>query len=494
MSLAKTLTNRLRAGSLVVLVEESDEQLALDAAKNAAKMFAPVVSISAADPDAIQKLENQKTGQGTLIISDFLRVFGGNPVAIRLIREVALQRRENGAYSRLILIEVPGVEVPGVLRSDIEYVVNKLPDIKELLQELQDFIESHDVKLEGNGEVKYAIASAVSGMARHEAARLFARCYIEKNQKLDPAWLRKEKAARVAERLGGALTFVNTEDSPEVGGLGNLKSWLSIRKDAFGSEKAKQYGLPEPKGLLLLGVPGGGKSLTVKTVGRGWGLPTLRLDAGKLFGSLVGQSEAQTRQAIEAAEACAPCILWIDEIEKGLGGGGGLDGGTSQRVFGTLLTWLQEKTSPVFVVATANRISGLPPELLRKGRFDEIFFVDLPTREERLEIVKIHLARHGRAEAKIKAQEIADASEGFTGAELEQGVIEGLFTSYSQKREIKTEDILAAVRGTVPLSKTMADQIKELRAWATGRAKSASVTAVETGSGPEIRPRRTMAV
>jgi hypothetical protein len=473
MILHKEINARLRAGALVMLVEEADELLALESAKIAAKNFLPVVALSAADPDAINKLENQKTAEGTLIISDFLRVFGGNPVAVRLVREIALQQRADGkAFSRLILIEVPGVEVPASLKSDIEYITPPMPDVTELKQELSDFAETHDVKIEGNGEGKHEIACAVAGLPRHEAAKLFSRCFIEKKG-LDAAWLRKEKAARVSERLGGALTFVET-DVPDVGGLEGLRSWLDARRDAFGSETAKKFGLPEPKGVLLLGIPGTGKSLTAKVVAKKWGVPLLRFDVGKVFGSLVGQSESQMRSALESAEACSPCVLWLDEIEKGLSSKGGLDGGTSQRVFGSMLTWLQDKTKPVFVVATANKISDLPPELLRKGRFDEIFFVDLPTLEERAEIARIHLKRHERDPKGFSVEKIAAATEGFSGAEIEQAVIDGLFTAFARKQELTLNDILDAARGTTPLSKTMAEDVRALRAWSVGRAKPAA--------------------
>ena len=486
--LNKDILNRLRAGALVILVEEPDELLAVESAKIAAKQFQPVTVTSAAAPDVMDVLEKHKTADGgTLIVCDFLRAYGQNPIAARTIREIALQRRETGAFSRLILIETPGVDVPASLRSDVEYLFPKMPSVKELKQELEDFLKTHDVKLEDrNGEVKHAIASAVAGLARHEAARLFCRCWVEKAV-LDPVWLRSEKAARVAERLGGALTFVET-DVPNVGGLGGLKNWLKARKEAFGSEKAKQYGLPEPRGILLLGIPGTGKSLTAKTVARDWGLPLLRLDAGKLFGSLVGQSEAQTRQAVQAAEACAPCILWIDEIEKGMAQGG-LDGGTSQRVFGTMLTWLQEKDKPVFVVATANRIASLPPELLRKGRFDEIFFVDLPTLEERADIARIHVLRHDRELKNLNPQEIAKNTSGFSGAEIEQAIIEGMFNAFADEREVTLKDVLAAAHGTQPLSKTMNAEVEALRSWANGRAKSAAVAVVRT-QGPDAPSRK----
>lgn len=481
----KEINNRLRAGALVVLVEDHDEALALESAKVAAKQFQPVTVKSAADGDLLDAIEKHKTGEGTLILCDVLRAHGNNPVVARMIREVALQvRPEKKPFSRMILVEVPGIDVPVSLRGDIEYLIPQMPDVKELRAELDDFTKNQDINLPGGAEHRSSLATAVAGLSRHEAMRLFSRCWVELGQKLDAIWLRKEKAARVSERLGGALTFVET-DTPGVGGMGTLKEWLAARKDAFGSEKAREYGLPEPKGVILLGAPGTGKSLTAKTVAREWGVPLLRLDAGKLFGSLVGQSESQTREAIKSAEACAPCVLWIDEIEKGMASGG-MDGGTSQRVFGTMLTWLQEKTAPVFVVATANDVSGLPPELLRKGRFDEIFFVDLPNLNERLEIAKIHLARRKRTG--IDAKAVAAATDGFSGAEIEQTIIEAMFNSFAKERDVRLDDILTAVKGTVPLSKTMGQKLKDLKSWAEGRAKFASPSSVENvGDAPKAR-------
>lgn len=481
----REINNRLRAGALVVLVEDHDEALALESAKVAAKQFQPVVVKSAADQDVMEAIEKHKSGDGTLIICDFLRAYGNNPVAARMVREVALQvRAEKKPFSRLILIEVPGVEVPVAIRGDIEYLIPKMPDVKDLRSELDDFVKNQDITLPGGVEHRNELANAVAGLSRHEAMRLFSRCWVELGQKLDAVWLRKEKATRVSERLGGALTFVNT-DTPEIGGMGELKHWLDERKGAFGSEKAKEFGLPEPKGVLFVGPPGSGKSLTAKTTARRFGVPLIRLDVGKLFGSLVGQSEAQVRQAIEAAEACAPCVMWIDEIEKGLSTGG-LDGGTTQRVFGTMLTWLQEKTAPVFVIATANDVSGLPPELLRKGRFDEIFVVSLPTLNERHEIARIHLKRRKRDG--IDAKAIASATEGFSGAEIEQAIIEGMFTAYAAERDVKLDDIVKAIRGTVPLSRTMKEKLEALKTWALGRARQASKPEVtEIGNDPKAR-------
>jgi SpoVK/Ycf46/Vps4 family AAA+-type ATPase len=271
-----------------------------------------------------------------------------------------------------------------------------------------------------------------------------------------------------------------------VGGLQNLKTWLGRRTTAFG-EKARQFGLPEPRGLLLLGVQGCGKSLTAKAVAAHWKLPLLRLDMGRIFSGLVGSSEENLRKAIRVAEGVAPVVLWVDEIEKGLSGVGGNagvnDGGVTARVFGTLLTWLQEKTDPVFVVATANRIDGMPPELLRKGRFDEIFFIDLPELAERKDIFRIHLERRKRDAAAFDLEALAARAEGFSGAEIEQAIIAGLYEAFGENVELGQPHLLRALQETFPLSVTMKDEIARLRTWARGRTRPASL-----GGSPEGRP------
>ena len=475
MTLQKKVLDRLRAGALVTLVEEADELLAVAACEMAAKALPPgkCLVLSVLDPEFMEKFSSHKTdGAGVVIVADLMRVMGNNPMAMRMVREFALQTKAP-PYPRLILVETPGVDIPPALKGDIEYVIPKLPDVEELKQELDVFIKDQNVVLEGNGENKHAIAQSMTGLPRHTAAKMLARCWVEL-KKLDPAWLRKAKAERVTATLGGALSFVDV-DSPDVGGQENLLNWVDTRSKSFASEKAKKYGLPEIKGLLITGIPGTGKSLDVKHIAKKLGLPLLRLDVGKLFGSLVGQSESQVRQAIEAAEACAPCVLWIDEIEKGLSGmkGGGGDGGTTQRVFGTILTWLQEKTKPVFVVATANRVADLPPELLRKGRFDEIFFVDLPNEKEKEDIARIHVLRRGRDIKVLVPKEVAAFCPGFSGAEIEQAIIDGMFTAYAENREVSLKDIQDAAAATMPLSKTMSEDITKLRGWAKGRARMA---------------------
>jgi SpoVK/Ycf46/Vps4 family AAA+-type ATPase len=277
-------------------------------------------------------------------------------------------------------------------------------------------------------------------------------------------------------RKSGLLEYYESHELLEhVAGLENLKQWLVKRGLAF-SDRAAEFGLPAPRGLLLLGVQGCGKSLCAKAASSLWKLPLLRLDIGRMFGSLVGSSEENMRRAIQTAESVAPGVLWVDEIDKAFSGAGGAagDGGASARVFGTFLTWLSEKTSPVFVIATANDIRNLPPELLRKGRLDEIFFVDLPNEAERQEVFRIHLERRGRDPQKFDLAELSRRSEGFSGAEIEEAIVSGLFDAFSRGTDLDQLTIISCLAETVPLSKTMNEELGRLRAWAQGRARPAT--------------------
>jgi SpoVK/Ycf46/Vps4 family AAA+-type ATPase len=293
-------------------------------------------------------------------------------------------------------------------------------------------------------------------------------------------------------RKSGILEFYDAEeDIEQVGGLQVLKEWLTKRSVDF-TEEARAFGLPQPRGVLLLGVQGCGKSLVAKAVSSLWGMPLLRFDVGRVFGSLVGQSEEATRRAIRTAEAIAPAVLWIDEIEKGFAGAsaGHLDSGVTARVFGTFLTWMQEKKTAVFIVATANNIRAIPPEMLRKGRFDEVFFVDLPNAEERKTILRVHLLKRAQDPARFDLDRLAEESTGFSGAELEEAVVSGLRDAlYDGKRQMTTDDISRSIRQCIPLSVTMKEQIEELRDWATTRARKASVSA-ESEAIPTYTKRR----
>jgi SpoVK/Ycf46/Vps4 family AAA+-type ATPase len=279
-------------------------------------------------------------------------------------------------------------------------------------------------------------------------------------------------------KRNGILEYIEEDETLDsIGGLEELKHWLFQRSGAF-TEKAREYGLPQPKGMLILGVPGCGKSLIAKTTSRLWGLPLLRLDIGRVYdGSTVGRSEANLRNALKTAESISPAILFIDELDKAFAGGAGSadsDGGTSSRIFGSFLTWMQEKTSPVFVMATANRVDRLPGEFLRKGRFDEIFFVDLPNVDEREDIYRIHLEKRRPQTDRFNLNQLAKVSEGFSGAEIEQAIVAAMYEAFAQNREFTQLDIIAAVKSTLPLSKTMTEQVTALRDWARQRARPAA--------------------
>ena len=284
------------------------------------------------------------------------------------------------------------------------------------------------------------------------------------------------KSSRSSAKAASWSITTSQEDISQVAGLDQLKTWLGKRGLAFG-DRARQFGLPAPRGVLLLGMQGCGKSLCAKAVASMWRLPLLRFDVGRMFGSLVGSSEENVRRAIQTAESVAPAVLWIDEIDKafaGAVGSAGSDGGTASRVFGTLLTWLSEKTSSVFVIATANDVSALPPELLRKGRLDEIFYLDLPNDLERREVFRIHLAKRGRDPNGFDLAQLARLSDTFSGAEIEESIISSLFDAFSAGTELDTATIAASLTATVPLSKTMSEELNRLRSWAQGRARPAS--------------------
>jgi SpoVK/Ycf46/Vps4 family AAA+-type ATPase len=339
--------------------------------------------------------------------------------------------------------------------------------------------EAKQVAIELVESDRQRLLQAALGLTLGEAENVFAKIIV-KEQRLsgeDVHEVLAEKQQIV--RKSGLLEYcATTENFSHIGGLAVLKDWLNKRAAAF-TEKARAFGLPSPKGILMLGVQGCGKSLCAKAVSTQWQLPLLRFDMGRMFGSLIGSSEENVRRAIAVAESVAPSILWVDEIDKAFAGSQGsavTDGGTAARVFGTFLTWLSEKVAPVFVVATANDISQLPPELLRKGRLDEIFFVDLPGVEERAEIFRIHLAKRGRNAAQFDAAACAAASREFSGAEIEESINSALYDAFHAGGEIATGHILAALAQTVPLAKTMDEQIRRLRQWAEARARNASVT------------------
>lgn len=410
---------------------------------------------------------------------------GAEPGVVRAIRDLAEAFRSGAVPSTLVIV-APGLTLPVDLEKVVTLVELPLPDEDDIGEVLDGFLAANAEHAKGAlaPEDRTRLVQAALGLTRIEAENAFARAMARDGtlDGSDISVVMEEKSQTI--RKSGLLEFIPPAESlGDVGGLENLKRWLEKRTRAWVDDTA-QWGVTYPKGILITGVPGCGKSLTAKCTSSLWSMPLLRLDIGRVFAGLVGSSEQNMRNALRLAEATSPSILWIDEIEKGFSSTGGQgDSGTSSRVFGSFLTWMQEKERPVFVIATANAIDRLPPELMRKGRFDEIFFVDLPTLTERVKIWEVHLSRRlkpGTAVAEkvtttpALCDELARASEGLSGAEIEQAVISACFDAFSAQRPVTVEDLHQAVINTVPLSVTQAEQIAATRQWASERAVAAT--------------------
>ena len=453
--------------------------------------------------EALNFIENYNE-PAILILKDVHCLLGANNRHvdynyIRKIRDVS-NSLKNDDVSKNVVIVAPTLALPTELQKDITVVEFDLPTINEIKELLNNMVEANKgagIVFDLNQSSMEILCKGAQGLTLQEAENAFARAMVANGQltakELD---IIMDEKCQVIKKTG-ILEFIKAPcNIDDVGGLENLKRWLKKRNNSWLGKAQTDYNLPAPKGLLITGVPGCGKSLTAKAISAMWQLPLLRLDVGKIFSGLVGSSEENMRKAIQTAEAVAPSILWIDEIEKGFGGiGGDNDGGTSTRVFGTFLTWLNEKTKPVFVIATANNINAIPSEMLRKGRFDEIFFVDLPTKKERVDIFKLHLTKklNKSISSKFNISEdllnkLADMTEGFVGAEIEQVVVSALFEAFSEDRVLEEGDLFKVIDNTVPLSTTQAEQILRLRNWANERAVSATAKDLEYNYVPEETP------
>jgi len=437
---------------------------------------------NAATKDPLAALDQviEQVEPAIFIFKDFHPFLTKNNFAVvRKLKEIALHLKNS---FKTILLVSPVMEIPTELEKEITVLNFPLPtreDLNELLDKIiADVKQFKQVVIDLDERGRERLLQAALGLTLGEAENVFAKIIVKdarlSGDDVNEVFAEKQQIIRKS----GLLEYYATNESfSHIGGLSVLKDWLAKRSLAFSAE-ARTFGLPSPKGILMLGVQGCGKSLCAKAVSTQWQLPLLRFDMGRMFGSLVGSSEENVRRAIAVAESVAPAILWVDEIDKafaGSQGSGATDGGTTARVFGTFLTWLSEKIAPVFVVATANDISQLPPELLRKGRLDEIFFVDLPSRQERLEVFRIHLTKRGRDAAGFDLEALADTSKDFSGAEIEEAINSGLYDAFYGKTELATHHVLTALAQTVPLAKTMDEQINRLRSWAEGRARNASV-------------------
>jgi AAA+ superfamily predicted ATPase len=426
-----------------------------------------------------------------LVVKDYNKLFGsGNyrgQLENKIIRHVKNLSQSLTTENKTLIFLSSNFELPNDLDKIIHMLDWPLPEKEDIEHKVKDLLvrASKRKDLAEKFQTEYAldeletIINSFRGLTLAECEQICAYSMI-KYPKLIPDIISSQKKEII--RKSGLLEWINSEvDMDSIGGLEGLKIWLSKRKDAF-TQEASDYGLPSnPKGLLLVGIQGAGKSLFAKGISSFWNFPLIRLDMGKVFSGLVGSSESNMRQVFKIAESVAPCILWCDEIDKGMSGGrssGNTDGGTTSRVLGSWLTWMQEKTAPVYVVATANDVSNLPPELLRKGRFDEIFFVDLPNSEEREKIFKIHLSIRKRDCTKFNIKQLAEESQNFTGAEIESSIESAMYEAFSDdRRDITTRDILLSLKNTVPIAVIMKEEITALRSWASERARSASLSA-----------------
>lgn len=421
-------------------------------------------------------LNSKKSGEKNIFVLDDINNHIERDEVKLMFRKIA-EATNNNTHA-IILSSI--YRLPAELEKYITVLQIPLPKRNELGEVLDIVAKQSKVELKTN--LRNRLIDAALGMTSMEAD--LAYCLASVKDGFDdksPFTVSSEKE-QIIRKSGILDYFPKNESLKDVGGMENLKEWLKKRQLAYDKE-ARDWGLKEPKGLLLLGVPGCGKSLIAKSIASSWNMPLLRLDVGKVFQGIVGSSEDNIRKAIATAEAVAPCVLWIDEIEKGLSGvqsSGATDGGVTSRIFSTILTWMQEKTAPVFVVATANNINQLPPELLRKGRFDEIFFVDLPSQKEKENIFSIHLQKNRQNVSSFALDILAQKAEGFNGAEIEECVKEAMFTAYVESQEsniapkLQMIHILDAIKNTVPLSKTMEKQITDLRKFVVSRAKNAS--------------------
>jgi len=425
---------------------------------------------------ALGRIANAAKQDGVIFVLRDLHPFLKQPNSkdsVPIVRELKNLAHELKRSRNTIVLLSHTLELPVELTEAVTVINVPLPNAIEIDALISQLVMPD--KLHLTELAREQLVKACQGLSRSRIERVLAKALASKQQVNETDINEVLDAKKQAIRQTGILEFFTAERSlKSVGGLENLKQWVRMRQDVF-TEEARRYGIPNPKGLLLVGIQGTGKSLSAKTIAHEWRLPLLRLDPGRLFGGIVGESESRMRQMIQLAEAIAPCVLWIDELDKAFGNlNSSIDGdsGTSRRVFGTLITWMQEKTSPVFIVATANNVQILPAELLRKGRFDEIFFLNLPSDRERQEIFKIYLQRLRPSRLReFDCEKLAWTARNFSGAEIEQVITDGMHRAFGkgqsgQRQDFTTDDILESIQETVPLASISQPQIELLQQWA----------------------------
>lgn len=435
-----------------------------------------------ATPDTILNMIDQFDGDAIFVLKDFHQVWELKKSVVRKLRNLA-GKLPASSSRKYIVVLTPDVAVPKELKEDMVSLEYEKPDGKTMEGILARVVGKS--AFDGiKPALKDKIVESGLGLSATQAERVLRKAIVgSRNGTLTESCidLIVEEKCRIIRESGALEFYPNVESSDNVGGLEVLKKWLWQRKEAF-SEEAREYGLTPPSGIALIGIPGTGKSLCAKMTSGSWKVPLLRLDMGAVFGSALGSSEQNLREAVRISEVISPCILWVDEIEKAFAGSTG-DSGTASRVLAFFLTWMQERTQPVFVFATANDIERLPPEFLRKGRFDEVFFLDLPTLEERKKILEVHLKKSGHTMVaqRFDLDEIATESAGFVGAELEAAVKDAMFPAFMDgRRQMETRDLINSIKDMVPLAKSHREVIDKLRRlMENGLARNASKSSPE---------------
>lgn len=430
--------------------------------------------------EPVQALANMEsmTAEAVFILKDFHRHMD-DPVVVRRLRDVG---QKFSANRRTVIITAPELSMPPELATLVEYFDLPLPDrerLREIVHETFTRLSKHyALKLQLDADGVAAMSANLRGLTEEESERAISQALVKRYALCLETVTDVLEAKKQLLRHSGMLEFIETSDNmANVGGLENLKHWLAQRRGAW-EDAAREFGLEPPRGMIVLGVQGCGKSLCARAVAGEWKLPLVKFDTAAVYDKYIGETEKRIRKVFQVAEGLAPCVLWIDELEKVFAGSGpdsaSADAGVSSRLLASFLSWMQDRKSPVFVAATCNNVTVLPPELIRKGRFDELFFVDLPNSAERKQIYSIQLARRKRNPAEFDLEKVAAAAQGYSGAEIGAAVQGALYAAYSEKKPLSTQSLVDALGQTVPLSTTRAEEIAELRGWARTRAVPAS--------------------
>jgi len=417
--------------------------------------------------------------EAAFVLKDFHRHMD-DPVVVRRLRDVG---QKFSANRRTVVITAPSITIPAELGSLVEFLELPLPDklrLRQIIDEMTVRVgKTRTLKRSLDAAGLDTMANNLRGLTEEEAERAASQAIVTRYGVTAETVTDVLEAKKDQLRHSGMLEFIDaSENLTSVGGLDNLKSWLAQRRGTW-EDAARDFGLEPPRGAIILGVQGCGKSMCARAIAGEWKLPLVKFDTAAIFDKYIGETEKRIQKVFRVAEGLAPCVFWIDELEKVFAGSGpdsaSVDAGVSSRILAAFLSWMQDRKAPVFVAATCNNVTALPPELIRKGRFDELFFVDLPNQTERKQIVAIHLQRRKRNPADFDLDRIAMAAKGFSGAEIEAALQTALYAAFSNKQPVNTQSLLDALKATVPLSVTRSEEIEQLRAWARQRAVPASI-------------------